>query len=57
MKKEAQSSALDQEIIEFENRLAIELPSEIKAAPHCSHDFLKSLRERYLEVRKNLLNN
>ena len=57
MKKEAQCSALDLEIIEFENRLATELPSKTKAAPYCSHDFLKSLRERYLEVRKKLLNN
>lgn len=57
MKKEVDSSALDEEIHEFESRLATAQPLTVKLAPFCSLDFLNSLRDKYLEVRQRLLNN
>ena len=57
MKKEVDSTALDEEISEFENRLARTLPSTVKVAPFCTHDFLKAMRDKYLEARRLLLHN
>ena len=57
MKKEVDNAELDEEVTEFENRLANTLPSQEKVAPFCSHDFLKAMRDKYLEARRLLLNN
>jgi hypothetical protein len=56
-KKNFTDSTLDEEILEFENRLATAKPLQTKSAPVFSSDFLKSLRDRYLEVSRKLLNN
>ena len=48
---------LDKEISEFENRLATTKPAIQKPIPLCSLEFLKSLTDRYHQIRRNLLSN
>ncbi|OMJ79370.1 hypothetical protein SteCoe_20615 [Stentor coeruleus] len=57
MKKQVEFLALDNEVSEFETRLATTKPLTVKNTPFCSVDFLKSLKDQYLEVRRKLLNN
>lgn len=57
IKRQTEFVEMDDEISEFENRLANARPLEEKSAPCCSVDFLKALKDRYLEVRRKLLNN
>ena len=56
-KKLIEDESIDKEVSEFEFRLASAQPSGFKHVPCCSNDFLKSLRDRYLEIRKKLLYN
>lgn len=56
-KKVVENCELDTEIDEFQKRLEVTQPHSPKPSPLCSGDFLKILRNRYLEVRKKLLSN
>ena len=48
---------MDEEVLDFENRLANATPLISKPIPYCSFEFLQSLNDRYHQVRRILLSN